>query len=63
MLLVIPLMTAVAFAMSWWVTVRFIDEHPMASEVDSERGEPAFDEPVAEDASDSSTDQDEDSHA
>jgi hypothetical protein len=42
MLLVIPLMTAAAFAVSWWVTVRFVDEHPMASEVDSERGEPDF---------------------
>ena len=42
MLLVIPLMTAAAFALSWWVTVRFVDEHPMASEVDSERGEPDF---------------------
>jgi hypothetical protein len=34
MLLVIPLMTAVAFALSWWVTVRFIDEydeHPPGS--------------------------------
>ena len=50
MLLVIPLMTAAAFAVSWWVTVKFIDEHPMASEVDSERGEPNFDEPVAEDS-------------
>jgi hypothetical protein len=49
MLLVIPVMTAASFALSWWVTVRFIDEHPMASEVDSERGEPDFDEPVAED--------------
>ena len=44
MFLVIPLMTAAAFALSWWVTVRFIDEHPMASEVDSERGEPDFDD-------------------
>ncbi|HEX2893845.1 MAG TPA: hypothetical protein VHO29_07565 [Marmoricola sp.] len=26
MLLVIPLMTAASFALSWWVTVRFIDE-------------------------------------
>lgn len=42
MLLVIPLMTAAGFALSWWVTVRFVDEHPMASEIDSERGEPAF---------------------
>jgi hypothetical protein len=42
MLLVIPLSTAVAFAGSWWITVRFVDEHPMASEIDSERGEPAF---------------------
>ncbi len=42
MLLVIPLMTAVAFVLSWWVTVRFIDEHEMASEIDSERGEPDF---------------------
>jgi hypothetical protein len=42
MLLVIPLMTAAAFAVSWWVTVRFVDEHPMASEVDSELGEPDF---------------------
>jgi hypothetical protein len=24
------------------VTVRFVDEHPMASEIDSERGEPPF---------------------
>ncbi|MGY2877129.1 hypothetical protein ACVW00_004319 [Marmoricola sp. URHA0025 HA25] len=47
MLLVIPLMTAVAFAFSWWVTVRFVDEHPMASEVDAERGEPAFAEKPA----------------
>ena len=31
-----------AFAGSWWITVRFVDEHPMASEIDSERGEPAF---------------------
>jgi hypothetical protein len=34
MLLVIPLMTAAAFALSWWVTVRFIDEydeHPPGS--------------------------------
>jgi hypothetical protein len=44
MLLVIPLMTAAAFALSWWITVRFIDEYPMASEVDSERGEPDFDD-------------------
>jgi hypothetical protein len=50
MLLVIPVMTAVAFALSWWVTVRFIDEHPMAREVDSERGETEFHEPVPEDA-------------
>jgi hypothetical protein len=50
MLLVIPLMTAAAFAVSWWVTVRFVDEHPMASEVDSERGEPDFvQEPADED--------------
>jgi hypothetical protein len=35
-------MTAAAFAVSWWVTVRFVDEHPMASEVDSELGEPDF---------------------
>lgn len=42
MLLVIPVMTAAAFALSWWVTVRFIDEHPMTSEIDSERGEPGF---------------------
>ena len=42
MILVIPLMTAASFALSWWVTVRFIDEEPMASEIDSERGEPAF---------------------
>jgi hypothetical protein len=63
MLLVIPLMTAVAFALSWWVTVRFIDEHPMASEVDGERGEPAFDEPVAEDVEHVDADQDEDSNA
>ena len=27
MLLVIPLMTAATFALSWWVTVRFIDEY------------------------------------
>jgi len=27
MLLVIPLMTAASFALSWWVTVRFIDEY------------------------------------
>lgn len=40
MLLVIPLMTAAAFALSWWVTVSFIDEHPMPSEVDAERGVP-----------------------
>jgi hypothetical protein len=44
MLLVIPLMTAVAFALSWWVTVRFIDEHEMTSEIDSELGEPDFPE-------------------
>lgn len=50
MLLVIPLMTAAAFAMSWWVTVSFIDEHPMSSEVDAERGEPAVDEPADEDS-------------
>jgi hypothetical protein len=50
MLLVIPLMTAAAFALSWWVTVRFIDEHPMASEIDSERGEPDFDEPSKDDS-------------
>ena len=42
MLLVIPLMTAAAFALSWWVTVRVIDEHPMSGEADAERGEPAF---------------------
>jgi hypothetical protein len=42
MLLVIPFSTAAAFAGSWWITVRFVDEHPMSSEVDSERGEPAF---------------------
>jgi len=42
MLLVIPLMTAASFALSWWVTVRFIDEEPMASEIDAERGEPAL---------------------
>jgi hypothetical protein len=42
MLLVIPLMTAAAFVLSWWVTVSFIDEHPMSSEVDAEHGEPAF---------------------
>jgi hypothetical protein len=41
MLLVIPLMTALAFTLSWWVTVSFVDEHPMPSEVDAERGEPA----------------------
>jgi hypothetical protein len=41
MLLVIPLMTALAFTLSWWVTVSFIDEHPMPSEVDAERGEAA----------------------
>jgi hypothetical protein len=29
MLLVIPLMTAAAFALSWWVTVRVIEEHPV----------------------------------
>jgi hypothetical protein len=57
MLLVIPLSTAAAFAGSWWITVRFVDEHPMASEVDAERGEPGFvDKPV--DRSD-----DEDAHA
>jgi hypothetical protein len=51
MLLVIPLMTAAAFALSWWVTVRFVDEHPMASEIDSERGEPDFtDQPAGEDS-------------
>lgn len=55
MLLVIPAMTAAAFALSWWVTVRFIDEHPMTSELDAERGEPPFHE--------SSADQDEDSNA
>lgn len=55
MLLVIPAMTAVAFALSWWVTVRFIDEHPMTSELDAERGEPKFRE--------TAEDQDEDSHA
>jgi hypothetical protein len=27
MLLVIPLMTAASFALSWWITVRFIDEY------------------------------------
>jgi hypothetical protein len=51
MLFVIPLMTAAAFVLSWWVTVRFIDENPMPSEVDAERGES---EPA---------DQDADSHA
>ena len=48
MLLVIPLMTAVSFALSWWITVRFIDEYepgPHPSPVDD----------IA--------DQDEDSHA
>ena len=54
MLLVIPLMTAATFALSWWVTVSFIDEHPMPSEVDSERGDPAF----AADRADSSEDGD-----
>jgi hypothetical protein len=42
MLVVIPLMTAAAFALSWWITVRVIDEHPMSSELDAERGEPDF---------------------
>ncbi|HEY0905261.1 MAG TPA: hypothetical protein VGE14_15350, partial [Marmoricola sp.] len=42
MLLVIPVITAAAFVLSWWVTVRIIDEHPMASEIDAERGEPDF---------------------
>ncbi len=60
MFLVIPLMTAAAFALSWWVTVRFIDEHPMTSELDSEHGEPDFPErpgPVGsrEEAGDSRT--------
>jgi hypothetical protein len=50
MLLVIPLATAAAFAGSWWVTVRFVDEHPMASEVDAERGEPTFAEQHDEDS-------------
>jgi hypothetical protein len=50
MLLVIPLMTAAAFALSWWVTVSFIDEHPMTSEVDAERGEPALGAPADEDS-------------
>ena len=55
MLLVIPLMTAVAFALSWWVTVRVIDENPMASEADAEHGEGPFrrrataDEPETQD--------------
>jgi hypothetical protein len=53
MLLVIPLMTAVAFALSWWVTVKFIDEHPMTSEIDSERGEPAFHEHPSDQGEDS----------
>ena len=49
-----PLMTAAAFALSWWVTVRVIEEHPMTSEIDSEHGEPDFREkagsqPEAED--------------
>jgi hypothetical protein len=56
MLLVIPVMTAVFFAVSWWVTVRFVDEHPMASEIDSEHGEPDFPEAPAD------ADQDEDSN-
>ena len=38
MLLVIPLMTGASFALSWWVTVRFIDEydpdHPQTSQHD-----------------------------
>jgi hypothetical protein len=51
MLVVIPLMTAAAFALSWWITVRVIDEHPMSSELDSERGEPDFrEEPQDEDS-------------
>jgi hypothetical protein len=47
MLLVIPLMTAAAFALSWWVTVRFIDEydeHPPGSvphRSDADQGEDA----------------------
>lgn len=53
MLLVIPLSTAAAFAGSWWITVRFVDEHPMASEIDAERGEPAFRARPADDARDS----------
>lgn len=53
MLLVIPVMTAVAFALSWWVTVKFIDEHPMTSEIDSERGEPAFHEHPSDQGEDS----------
>jgi hypothetical protein len=57
MLYVIPLMTAAAFALSWWVTVRFIDENPMASEVDAERGEA---EPTT---APDRTEQDEDSKA
>jgi hypothetical protein len=50
MLLVIPLMTAAAFTLSWWVTVSFIDEHPIPSEDDAERGEPAAVVPVDEDS-------------
>jgi hypothetical protein len=60
MLLVIPVSTAAAFAVSWWITVRFVDEHPMASEVDAERGEPAF---GAEPTSDVDVTADEDSSA
>jgi hypothetical protein len=48
MLLVIPVMTAAAFALSWWVTIRFVEDHPMPSEVDSERGEAAAHQRVGE---------------
>jgi hypothetical protein len=40
MLLVIPVMTATAFALSWWVTVRFIDEYEPRTPSAQEEEEP-----------------------
>ncbi|RNM14645.1 hypothetical protein EFL26_10290 [Nocardioides pocheonensis] len=62
MLYVIPLMTAAGFALSWWVTVRFIDENPMPSEVDAERGEQES-TGEADTTQESPTDRDEDARA
>lgn len=39
MLLVIPLMTGASFALSWWVTVRFIDEYGATEPLPTEQDE------------------------